>query len=353
MDAIHTKLAHLSDDVLELIKDVATRLNAGQEVVIPEKLKEIGIPLLVIALGAVTTIGVKSILNLLLGSSSDYSVPTPARVKSGVPVNLTVNFDNESHAFTISTDDFTNESKRSKGLTLKSFRFALSRFLTPKILAKRNKAASATSLIDPTSFVIRLNDEELTDEDKYLVDFGVRENGELDVELRRHAPEKQDEVSQALEELLDEKNEAKAGRKRIRNKNKKKSGKGKNKKNYKKNANSNNNEDDEDGSDDADYDFPAPIVKPLTPREQIDKVLDTLQKELVPMIDKFVEDTPKNKTEREDEHHRISELMLLKMFAMDEIDASDPEIRQYRKDAINKMHKYLAKVDEVKNNYGK
>lgn len=93
---------------------------------------------------------------------------------------------------------------------------------------------------------------------------------------------------------------------------------------------------------------PAPKVQ-LTPREKIQEALDYVKRELEEPINKFVKSPPKDADQRTDQHRRLSEMVLQKMFALDDVDVSeDPDLRTFRKEAINKFHNYHAALDKAK-----
>lgn len=95
---------------------------------------------------------------------------------------------------------------------------------------------------------------------------------------------------------------------------------------------------------------PSPGPKPqLTPREKIQEALDFVKRELEEPINKFVKSPPKDADQRTDQHRRLSEMVLQKMFALDDVDVSeDPDLRSFRKEAINKFHNYHAALDKAK-----
>lgn len=98
---------------------------------------------------------------------------------------------------------------------------------------------------------------------------------------------------------------------------------------------------------------PSP-KKPLTARDKIAKILDDVEKEIVPLINKFVANVPTNKQQRTDDHRIISESLLQKLMLLDGVDTSEEEqqqhpvpLRQVRKDAVNTMHKHMAQADDA------
>ncbi|KAK9316785.1 hypothetical protein V1522DRAFT_349101 [Lipomyces starkeyi] len=87
-------------------------------------------------------------------------------------------------------------------------------------------------------------------------------------------------------------------------------------------------------------------VVPTDPIERIDNVLNAAAAELVPKIDQFVTSPPADASDKSDEHRILSELILQRLFALDEIDTHEnPEARRRRKEAVNKLHEYQARVD--------
>ncbi|KAK7206375.1 hypothetical protein BZA70DRAFT_304005 [Myxozyma melibiosi] len=91
--------------------------------------------------------------------------------------------------------------------------------------------------------------------------------------------------------------------------------------------------------------MPQKPKKPTDPIEQINLVMDSAAKELVPMIDAFVAAPP---NDHGDKHRMLSELILQRLFALDEVDTHEnPEARKRRKEAVNKFHEYQARVDEA------
>lgn len=93
---------------------------------------------------------------------------------------------------------------------------------------------------------------------------------------------------------------------------------------------------------------PTPPPKPRTPREKVQDVLDVVEKDLQAPIEAFISSPPAKKEEREEVHRRLSELVLQKMFLLDDVDVSeDPELRQFRREVINKLHKYHDDLDKT------
>lgn len=339
------QLSPARDQLIEYVRELSTKLNNGEEVVIPENLKTVGTAVFVIFLGFFTARVLKSFLRFLLGTDDDDQT-SGAGSSKGPATRLSIKFNDSVYTLKFTKDDFRNEEKPAKGLSVLSLKFAVSRELTPKILESRNKAAAtATSIINPSKFTLIYDGQKLDDDTKYLTEYGIKNGAEIVVLFA--SPNQ----SQDVEQIDDEEEEEEEGesdsntrRKRVRNRNSKKNKKNKKGLNKKKGKQSKTPEIDESKP----TEFPAPAVTPLTPAEEIQKVLDELDSDILPLITEFIENTPKQADAREEEHHRISELVLLKMFMMDGIDASaDPEVRQMRKDAINKMHKHLSSIDKA------
>ncbi|KAK9235798.1 hypothetical protein V1525DRAFT_451817 [Lipomyces kononenkoae] len=85
---------------------------------------------------------------------------------------------------------------------------------------------------------------------------------------------------------------------------------------------------------------------PTDPVERIDHVLKAASAELVPMIDQFVASPLGNASDKREKHRILSELILQRLFALDEIDTHEnPEARTRRKNAVNALHEYQERVD--------
>ncbi|KAK9446673.1 uncharacterized protein V1518DRAFT_423232 [Limtongia smithiae] len=91
-----------------------------------------------------------------------------------------------------------------------------------------------------------------------------------------------------------------------------------------------------------------PKLPPAGPIERIDAVLAAVEKELVPKIEQFEMNTPTMEPERTDTHRMLSELLLQKLFLLDEVDTHEkPEARKHRKETVNKLHAFQARVDKA------
>ena len=108
------------------------------------------------------------------------------------------------------------------------------------------------------------------------------------------------------------------------------------------------NKNDNGNDDDAEHDFPVSAQKPLTPAEELAAVQAGVDAELVPLVTEFEKTGVKaGAAEREEERHRLSELVLIRMFSLDGIDVSeDQALRAERKAMINAMHALLARIDK-------
>jgi hypothetical protein len=89
-----------------------------------------------------------------------------------------------------------------------------------------------------------------------------------------------------------------------------------------------------------------PPPPPKSPTEKIQEVLDDVEKNLVPHIQMFIDGPPIDGEDRTEQHRRLSEMVLQKMFMLDDVDVSDDQdLRQFRKSAINKLHAYHTSLD--------
>lgn len=88
--------------------------------------------------------------------------------------------------------------------------------------------------------------------------------------------------------------------------------------------------------------------KPVkTGNERVQEVADT-GKELETLVSKFENQNSNELTleKTKEEHHKLSEVVLQKMFALDDVDvADDSDLRKFRKDTINSMHQLHKRVD--------
>ncbi len=87
---------------------------------------------------------------------------------------------------------------------------------------------------------------------------------------------------------------------------------------------------------------------PLTGDQKIDAVLKSTEETILPLINKFVDSPPEDEEAKKEQHRRLGELVLTKLFSLDEVDTSgNPGLRQKRKEAVNTLHGYHAKIDSV------
>lgn len=326
------KSSPASDKLVQYVQQAATKINGGKEVVLSEDLQTLAMGAFVIFLGFATTRMLKIFLNVLFGLDKDV-------LKADAPTKVIIEFENSSYDLEFTKDDYSNEATPSNGVTVLPLKFLVSKLLTPKIYESKNKAAAlASQIINPNQFTLTFKGEKLTEDTKSLLGYGIKTNDKIQVVF--NTPKQIAEGGDSDEDS--DSDPATQGRKRTRNKAKKA------KKAKKGNHLKKKNKKSSSPAVEKEYgDFPEPVVKPLTPTEEIDKVMSDLEKDIVPLVDAFINDTPKDKAARDEEHHRLTELLLLKMFAMDGIDAVEPEVRQHRKDAINKMHKHLSALDKA------
>lgn len=91
-------------------------------------------------------------------------------------------------------------------------------------------------------------------------------------------------------------------------------------------------------------------VKPKTGKERVDDVLDAVKTEIDEPLEQYVATPARDLEQDHDEHRRLSEMVLQKIIMLDDVDVSeDPELRQYRRDAINRLHKLHESIDTAFN----
>lgn len=327
------KSSAASKTFVHYVREITTRLNGGKEVEVSESVQVYATYALVIVLGFITTTGLRSFLIYALGLSDEP--------RKGVPTKVAIEFQKATYEMEFTKDDFSNEISPKDGVTVLQFKYMIAKLLTPKIYESKNKAAAlATTVISPANFLLTLKGEELDEDEKTLFAYGVKNDDKILVTLATHKPAQDDDDDDQSEDGDDD-SDGTPNRKRIRNRAKKAKKAKKGAKQKKKQA---------PAGEPKEYgDFPEPVVTPLTPSEEVDKVMAELEAEVLPLIEEFIQNGPNDKVAREDEHHRLSELVLLKMFMMDGIDAAEPDVRQQRKEAINKMHQHLSALDKAKN----
>lgn len=271
----------------------------------------------------------KSLGNMIFGSDSeDEGSSSVPGLKRGVPTKISIVYGKSTYELEFSADDFSNEANPAKGLTVLSLKFIVSRILTPKILGsggvandgqREAKAGSegGAKLINPSNFTLIYKGQKLVEDGKYLVDYKVKQGQKIMVLVSN--PERVAAAAAAAERMSSP-------------------SKHKDKKSKTSKA----------STAAIPRSFPAP-PKPPTASEQIQSVLDQTSAQILPLIDAFTTAPPQEEAERKKEHHRISELLLQKMFMMDGVDVGEaPGVRQERKDAINVLHGYLNRIDEAK-----
>jgi hypothetical protein len=90
---------------------------------------------------------------------------------------------------------------------------------------------------------------------------------------------------------------------------------------------------------------PAPVVV-KSPREKIQDVQTSMAGDLPGPITQFLEQTYSSLDVLSDDHHRLSELVLQKMFLLDDVETGeDQELRQFRKSVINELHNLHENID--------
>ncbi|KAK9458112.1 hypothetical protein V1511DRAFT_485396 [Dipodascopsis uninucleata] len=93
------------------------------------------------------------------------------------------------------------------------------------------------------------------------------------------------------------------------------------------------------------------VEKPKLPTDPIDRielVLKSAEEELVPKINEFVSSPPAKDSDKKERQRILSELILQRLFALDEVDTHEnPEARKRRKEAVNQLHEYQARVDSI------
>lgn len=292
--------------------------------------------------------------------------------------SVLIKYGNKEYKLKFDEDDFANEPNPRDGITVKTLKFLVSRELTPLILdaspiKKRETVQGAiktSTLMNPENFTITYRGVDLADNDKTLKDYGVTEGARLDVFVKdfmkaASAAAATDRTKNLTREEITsaEKRNAKKKGKNAKANKKKGSAASKNKSKI----------------EQPDLSFDKPILggnaksvmsqipkgfpkKPPTEREKVDKIMEEVDSTILPLIKKFTENTPEDPQKRLEDHRIITESLLQKMLLLDGIDtlaedegekdynesASHEEtLRQYRKNAVNKMHKYLADADEI------
>lgn len=251
--------------------------------------------------------------------------------------------------------DFEAEENPKEGITVDNLKWAVSRALTPYIFgdAKKPGLQSRSANIRPSSTInankitVTFNGKKLDEPKKTLKSYGIKTNDKL-IAIFDSNTASTAAAAAAAERTKQAKGGSKGG----------KSKKGGKKKSNKKPTQQDNsalsstgNQREITNMSTIPRSFPK---KPLTAREKIAKVLEDVEKEIVPLVDKFVANVPKDAQQRKDDHHIISESLLQKMLLLDDVDTAEEEaepheitLRQTRKNAVNIMHQYMAKADEA------
>lgn len=95
----------------------------------------------------------------------------------------------------------------------------------------------------------------------------------------------------------------------------------------------------------------APKIKIPTPaaKDEISKILQEVESELGGRIKEFITNPPKDAEERDNEHRILSEVILAKTIALDNVQISNDDERLARKKAIASLQKYHHEVDKTLN----
>lgn len=208
-----------------------------------------------------------------------------------VPKKVTLVYGNASYELEFSEDDFNAETDPSRGITVRSLKFIASRILTPKILTGSTanggsrvaeagsapKAGSSAKLINPSNFTLIYRGKKLLNDSKYLGDYNIRDGDKILVMVSD--PERVAAAAAAATRIL-------------------KSSDGSNSKSKPKSKSESNS------TAQIPRAFP---VRTLTPEEQIQKVLDQVEEQIVPLIKKFTDTPPSSEQALKEEHHKISE----------------------------------------------
>jgi hypothetical protein len=322
---------------------------------LPERVQSLGTPVAVIALGFVTATVVKTVLRRTLHLNEFDAANSGGAAAAGTTVSgknkIYVIFNDEQYEFALPANLAT--------ITLAEFKEQLAAFLTPMALAARGKAMLGAGDVLPAARFAFTAAPDTSGDRRTPLPAGCAEDAKplaqipslvkkgsfmLVDEAAAPAPEKEvDEITRIYEEILEKENQQQQRRKRRNNNNKK------NKKGGKKNNKTAN----DDANEDIDHDFPVSAQKPLTPAEELAAVQAGVETELAPLVATFEKEggtAAMANSAREEERHRLSELVLIRMFSLDGIDVSgDPALRAERKTMINAMHALLARIDKVGN----
>lgn len=94
---------------------------------------------------------------------------------------------------------------------------------------------------------------------------------------------------------------------------------------------------------------PKVSLPQLAPQEEISKILDSVETELGQRIEQFIQDPPKDREAREDEHRVLSEIILAKTISLDNVQIANEQDRATRKRAIAKLQQYHHELDRTCN----
>lgn len=287
------------------------------------------------------------------------------------PDSVVLQYNTFVFQITFSPDDFDAEEDPSSGITVRSLKFLVSRLLTPKIMADSSETSSTASAVrklykkkngagiilidsndlvtasgksrpvDVNKFMLIYNGKKLEDGGKSLKAYGVKDGGKIEVFVSKP------EAMYAAAAAADRQKKATSGN----GKKGKKGGAKKQQQQQQQPAGFNISE--------IPRKFPVPTqpVALKTEREKIADVQTFINEKVVPLLDAFVANVPDDKEKRRDDHRMISETILQKMLVLDGIDTSQEDdkeleegvlpLRQTRKEAVNKMNRYLAQADEA------
>lgn len=299
-------------------------------------------------------------------SSESTTTPTEDTLSSGIssffggsseprgPTSVIVVYGTHEISHEFSDIDFEAEVNPKDGITVDNLKWTISRLLTPYIMdSKKPGSASANKgILNINNFTITCNGRKLEEPNKSLKSYGVKTGDKIMVNVSNVAATAA--AAAAASRVQASSRGGKGGKGKKGGKKKGGSGKGQNQ-----------------SQNGPDLSFDKPILgggnrdttnissiprsfpkKPLTAREKIEKVLEEIEKDIAPLISKFVGHIPEDKQQRDDEHRLISETLLQKMLVLDGIDTTQEEegehevpLRQKRKEAVNEVHKHLSTAD--------
>lgn len=246
--------------------------------------------------------------------------------------------------------DFDAEENPKNGITVENLKWAISRVLTPYILGDSKKPVSQTqgamsrpsSTLNANKLSVTFKGKKLDNPKKTLKSYGIKTNDKLIAGFDSNTASTAAAAAAA--------DRARQTRGKPKKGGKKKGGSGGPKKPAQ-NASGPGNQREITNMNSIPKNFPK---KPLTAREKIAKVLEEVEKDIVPLINKFVANVPEDKQQREDDHRIISESLLQKMLMLDGVDTAEEEegeheltLRQTRKNAVNIMHQHMSRADEA------